>query len=120
MRDYREETEKRIEFISFSLTACQEFARLMPRNKVEYLGGDRTPAELHEMGINGIDYHYSAFDKHPEWVKEAHDLGMLVNVWTVDKEEDIVRMLDLGVDQVTTNEPGLVQRLIAGRETAKR
>lgn len=103
----------RVEFISFSFTACQEFARLMPDNKVEYLGGEKSPAEVFEAGINGIDYHYSQFDAHPEWVAEAHDLGMVVNVWTVDKEEDIRRMLALGVDQVTTNEPELVQKLIA-------
>lgn len=110
----------RVEFISFSFTACKEFARLMPRNKVEYLGGEKSPAEVFEAGINGIDYHYSAFDKHPEWVAEAHELGMLVNVWTVDKEEDIRRMLELGVDQVTTNEPELVQRLIAEFNAAKK
>ena len=110
----------RVEFISFSLSACKEFARLMPKNRVEYLGGEIAPAELHEMGINGIDYHFSALDKHPEWVKEAHDLNMLVNVWTVDKEEDIVRMLDLGVDQVTTNEPELTQRLIADHKAANK
>jgi glycerophosphoryl diester phosphodiesterase len=37
---------------------------------------------------------------------------MVVNVWTVDKEQDILRMLELGVDQITTNEPELAQRLI--------
>ena len=25
--------------------------------------------------------------KHPEWIKEAHDLGLKVNVWTVDETE---------------------------------
>ena len=103
----------RVEFISFSLSACREFARLMPKNRVEYLEGDKTPAELHEMGINGIDFHYSYFNKHPEWVAQAHELGMVVNVWTVDRREDIIHMLQLGVDHVTTNEPELVQQLIA-------
>ena len=104
---------KRVEFISFSLSACREFARLMPKNRVEYLGGEIAPAELHEMGITGIDYHYSVFNKHPEWVKEAHDLGMIVNAWTVNDEKDIIHMLQLGVDHITTNEPCLVQQLIA-------
>lgn len=105
--------EKRIEFISFSLTACQAFAKLMPDNKVEYLEGDLSPAEVKEKGLNGVDYHYQVFFDHPEWVEEAHKLGMIVNTWTVDKEEDIRRVLELGVDQVTTNEPELAQRLIA-------
>ena len=103
----------RVEFISFSLSACETFAKLMPKNRVEYLGGDIAPAELHEKGISGIDYHYSVFDKHPEWVAEAHELGMIVNAWTVNQEEDINRMLALGVDHITTNEPELTQQLIA-------
>lgn len=105
--------EDRVEFISFSLSACVEFARLMPGNRVEYLEGDIAPAELREMGLNGIDYHYTVFDRHPEWVAEAHRLGMLVNAWTVNEEADINRMLQLGVDQITTNEPELAAQLIA-------
>lgn len=110
---------ERVEFISFSLSACKEFARLMPENRVEYLGGEIAPKELKAMGISGIDYHYSVFDQHPEWVKEAHDLGMIVNVWTVNAEEDIKRMLSYGIDHITTNEPELAQRLIAEFEAGK-
>ena len=105
--------QKRVEFISFSLSACEEFARQMPKNRVEYLGGEIAPSELKKRGISGIDYHYSVFDEHPEWVAEAHELGMVVNAWTVNKEEDINRMLALGVDHITTNEPELAQQLIA-------
>lgn len=104
--------EERVEFISFSLSACQEFARLMPDNRVEYLEGVLAPSALKEMGINGIDYHFSVFDENPEWVEEAHRLGMIVNAWTVNQEKDILRMLELGVDHITTNEPELAQRLI--------
>ena len=102
----------RVEFISFSLSACKEFARLMPKNVVEYLGGEIAPAELHEMGISGIDYEYPVFYEHPEWIEEAHELGMVVNTWTVNKEEDMRKLLELGVDQITTNEPELAQRVI--------
>lgn len=102
----------RVEFISFSLSACKEFARLMPKNIVEYLGGEIAPAELHKMGITGIDYEYPVFYEHPEWIGEAHKLGMVVNTWTVNKEEDMRKLLELGVDQITTNEPELAQRVI--------
>ena len=115
----RHKVAERVEFISFSLSACKEFARLMPKNRVEYLGGDIAPAELHEMGISGIDYHYSVFDAHPEWIQEAHSLGMIVNAWTVNDEEDILRMLRLGVDHITTNEPELTATLI-GRFATER
>ena len=48
----------------------------------------------------------------PEWVVEAHNLGMKVNVWTVDEDDDIKRMLLLGVDEVTTNMPEQAMRII--------
>ena len=102
----------RVEFISFSLSACKEFARLMPKNVVEYLGGEIAPAELHKMGITGIDYEYNVLYEHPEWIGEAHKLGMVVNTWTVNQEEDMRKLLELGVDQITTNEPELAQRVI--------
>ena len=57
------------------------------------------------MRINGIDYHYKVFEKKPEWVKEAHELGMKVNVWTVNNTEDIKNMLKLNVDYITTDHP---------------
>lgn len=104
--------EKRTEFISFSMYICKEFARLMPNNEIAYLGGKIAPADLKKMGINAIDYHYSNFQLHPEWVKQAHDLGMKVNVWTVDNPEQIKEMINLGVDYITTNKPELVQSLI--------
>jgi len=104
--------EKKTEFISFSMYICKEFARLMPNNEIAYLGGKIAPADLKKMGINAIDYHYSNFQLHPEWVKQAHDLGMKVNVWTVDNPEQIKEMINLGVDYITTNKPELVQSLI--------
>ena len=112
--------EKRTTFIAFSLTVCEQVAKLMPGNTVQYLNGDLSPKEVYEHGINGIDYHYSCFQQHPEWVKEAHDLGMSVNCWTVNAASDIREMIALGVDQITTNEPTLAQKLICGKSCCKK
>ena len=38
------------------------------------------------------------------WIKEAHDLGMVVNVWTVDNASDMLLYISKGVDFITTNE----------------
>lgn len=107
--------EKRTTFIAFSITVCEQVAKLMPENTIQYLNGDLSPKEVFDRGVNGIDYHYSIFQKHPEWVKEAHDLGMSVNCWTVNAISDIKEMIALGVDQITTNEPTLVQKIIGGK-----
>ncbi len=74
-------------FISFDLDACVMMAQLLPDIPVAYLEGDLSPKQLQEKGITDIDYHWSKFATHPEWVKEAHDLGMTVNVWTVNTPE---------------------------------
>ena len=99
------ELENQVEFISFSLEACKQLAQLMPECMVQYLNGKIPPQKLKEMGIMGLDYHYSNFEQHPEWIKEAHDLGMIVNVWTVNKEDMMQKMIDLGVDYITTDKP---------------
>jgi glycerophosphoryl diester phosphodiesterase len=52
------------------------------------------------------------FDQHPEWVEEAHRCGLKVNAWTTNKEEDLKRMRDLGVDFVTTDHPVEAIRLM--------
>ncbi len=96
-------------FISFDLEACMMMAQLMPDVHVAYLEGDLSPKQLQEKGITDIDYHLSKFDAHPEWVKEAHDLGMIVGVWTVNTPEKAQEMLQLGVDYITTDEPQLMR-----------
>ncbi|MCF0165424.1 MAG: glycerophosphodiester phosphodiesterase [Bacteroidales bacterium] len=97
--------EKCTEFISFSIEICKMLVQKMPGIPVSYLGSTLSPAELHELGITGVDFNFSVFQKNPDWVPEAHALGMSVNVWTVDKKETALEMIDLGVDYITTNYP---------------
>lgn len=97
--------EKQVEYISFSRYICEILAKLTPKSEIAYLAGDISPKELKENGINGIDYHYKVLEKKPEWIKEAHELDMKVNVWTVNKTENIKNMLKLNVDYITTDNP---------------
>ena len=116
IKDHNLYDPSRIMFISFSLNICKRVAQLAPEFTNQYLSGDIAPAELKAMGINGIDYHYQALGNHPEWVSEAHALGMSVNAWTVNNAEDTQKMIGLGVDCITTNAPLLVRELLGDRE----
>jgi len=110
---------KRVMFISFSLNCCRQIAEKCPKFTNQFLEGaerELGPQEIFDMGINGIDYHFSKFYAHPEWVEQAHKLGMSVNVWTVDDEQNIRDMIDLGVDCITTNEPLKVREILGERE----
>ncbi|MDQ0757359.1 inositol monophosphatase family protein [Arthrobacter sp. B3I4] len=51
----------------------------------------------------------------PGLVRAVHALGYKVAVWTVDDEPGMLRMLDAGVDSVTTNRLPDLQRLLRGR-----
>jgi glycerophosphoryl diester phosphodiesterase len=46
-------------------------------------------------------------------VKEAHDLGLTVVVWTVNDPARIAEMLDLGVDGIISDRPDLVRAELA-------
>ncbi|MBR5035529.1 MAG: glycerophosphodiester phosphodiesterase [Bacteroidales bacterium] len=113
---------ERVMFITFSLNMAKRVAELCPEFTNQFLEGaerDLGPQEIHDMGINGIDYHFSKFQAHPEWVEQAHKLGMSVNVWTVDDEQIMRDMIDLGVDCITTNEPLLAREVLGKRELKK-
>ena len=104
--------QKQVEYIAFSLNICEQLAKLTPESEIAYLNGNLPPAELKKKGINGIDYNQKVFEKHPEWVEEAHRLGMKVNVWTVNKEDMMRKFIDMKVDYITTDYPLETQKLL--------
>ena len=112
--------EKKTEYISFSKVVCQRLHEISPESKVAYLNGELSPAQIKEIGLTGIDYNEKVFVKHPEWLQEAKQLGVEVNVWTVDGEENLRHHVNLeGVDLITTNDPEILKGILAEQEAAK-
>ena len=112
--------EKKTEYISFSKVVCQRLHEISPESKVAYLNGELSPAQIKEMGLTGIDYNEKVFVKHPEWLQEAKQLGVEVNVWTVDGEENLRHHVNLeGVDLITTNDPEILKGILAEQEAAR-
>ena len=101
--------EEKTEYISFSMAACLHIHTLLPKAKVAYLEGNLSPKEVKRLGLTGVDYNFSVFEKHPEWLTEAIKNKVEVNVWTVDGEEALRRHVNLkGVDIITTNDPNIL------------
>lgn len=109
----------KVAFISFSHHICQKIAKEAPKFTNCYLSGDIAPSKLALEGINGIDYQFKKLVANPSWVKEAKELGMSVWSWTVNKREDIMKMIELGVHGITTNEPLLVRDILGSKELRK-
>ena len=104
--------QNRVEYISFGINFVQQAKRLHPEAPIYYLNGDLTPQIIKKMGLAGIDYNLNVINKNPNWVAESHDLGLKVNVWTVNKAEDIQSLIDLKVDFITTDEPLLARDIL--------
>lgn len=104
--------EKWVDYIAFDYDMCQKIIALDPEANVAYLEGDKTPEELKEAGFYGLDYHYSILRKNAHWIEEAHQLGLTVNAWTVNKKEDMLWLLDRKVRFISTDEPELLFEMI--------
>lgn len=104
--------EDQCEYISFSLNICKALKRQNPQVKVQYLNGDLSPAEIKNLGFEGMDYHYKIWTKeHPEWLSEAKKLGLVTNAWTVNDAEIFLQLQQSGLDFVTTNTPDIFKNL---------
>lgn len=104
--------EEWVEYIAFDYDACKRIIELDPKAKVYYLNGDKTPAEAKKDGLFGLDYHFNVYKKNPTWIREAKNLGLVVNVWTVNTQEEMTNLLDQDVEFITTDQPALLLDVI--------
>ena len=98
------------EAVNMVLNMVQELVKQTKR-PILYLNGV-APDVLKSIGGTGADYHINVFKKNPEWIKQLHNLGLEVNIWTVSDPEGIQWCIDNGADYITTNNPELVQKMI--------
>ena len=76
--------------------------------------------ELPELikALGGSAWHPNYKDVNKEIVQTSHDKGLPVNVWTVNRESDMLRMIDYGVDGIMTDYP-LKLRELCEKENIK-
>ena len=61
---------------------------------------------VRQYGIPIVDRHL---------LRMAHDRGLQVHVWTIDDSGEMVRLLDLGVDGIMTDHPGVLRQVLIDR-----
>lgn len=105
--------EKWVDYISFDYDMCEKIIAVDPEANVAYLYGNKSPEELNKAGFFGLDYHFSILKNKPEWIDDSHRLGLTVNAWTVNKEEDMQWLLERDVRFISTDEPELLFELIS-------
>lgn len=105
--------EEWVEYIAFDYDGCKRIIEREPKAKVYYLNGDVAPAQAKQDGLYGLDYHFSVYKKNPTWIQEAHDLGLVVNAWTVNTTDEMNNLLVQHVEYITTDDPVLLLNVIA-------
>lgn len=101
-----------VDYIAFDYDVCKKVKSLTPEAAATYLNGDKSPAQLAADQLNGFDYHQSIIRKNEAWIREAQQLKLTTNVWTVNTKADLSWLLDQHVDFITTNEPELLLTLV--------
>ena len=94
-------------YISFDYEILKKLLEIDPHLSTQDLKGDVAPEQLKADGISGADYHFSVFQKNPQWIASAQKNGIVLNAWTVNEEKDIRWLLKNKFDFITTNEPEL-------------
>ncbi len=100
-----------VEYIAFNFETCQGIAAADKSAVVGYLNGDKSPAEAEAAGIKSIDYQMSVFNSNPTWIADAKAKGIVVNVWTVNTDSELVSAVAKGVDRITTDNPDRIAEL---------
>lgn len=104
---------KLVDYICFDYDAGLRILELDPKADVAYLNGDKTPAQAKKDGYTGLDYHFSVYRKNPTWIKEAKELGLTINSWTVNSREEMLHLISQDVEFISTDEPELLMELLA-------
>lgn len=90
-------------FISFDLANCICVRQCLPDQRIQYLVQEVTEEIISQLVQYGfaLDADYRTITR--ERVAACQKAGIAVNVWTVNTVETAEKMLEFGVDYITTN-----------------
>jgi glycerophosphoryl diester phosphodiesterase len=100
--------QQMVVYISFDYDILKKIVEIDPQIITQYLDGNKTPEELKADGISGVDYNFSVFKNHPEWIERAKKNNISLNAWTVNDVSEMKWLLVNNFDFITTNEPELL------------
>lgn len=103
-------------YISFDYEILKQIREIDQKTVLQYLEGNKSPKEVKLDKISGVDYHYSVFKKHPEWIKEAKENNIMLNAWTVNEAPDMDWIIEHKFNYITTNEPELLKERLKAKK----
>ncbi|MBL1408895.1 glycerophosphodiester phosphodiesterase [Sphingobacterium faecale] len=102
--------ETYVDYIGFDYEGCKLIKKLDPKAKITYVNWkhDKEPAQLKTDGFYAVDYNYKVYLENPALIKSFRDLGIKLNVWTVNTADDMKWFVDKDFDYITTDHPHLL------------
>lgn len=109
---------RRVLYSSFDHYCLSRIKSLLPTAKTGLLYSNR----MYEPWIYAGELRASAL--HPKfstvkgaaYIKNAHEVGLKVNVWTVDSPKDMKKAIAFGVDGIITNVPNIARKVLEESE----
>jgi glycerophosphoryl diester phosphodiesterase len=106
----------RVLFSSFNHIALRRAKKIAPHIPGGLLHAPDMPLPLRQLWLSPFVVHEARHPKHTmvnaEYVTQAHRRGLLVNTWTVDEPDEMIRLIDLEVDCIITNQPDVLHSII--------
>ncbi len=90
-------------FISFFLDNLKDLRQLYPDANIQYLVQRFDDDVLNKLKKYKLDLDIGHWVCSKEVIDTCHKNGIRVNCWTVDNPGDAERLIDYGVDYITTN-----------------
>ncbi len=110
--------ENQVIYSSFSHSSILKMQQYVTKEHTAFLFCDgwlnvAEYGQTHKVQAIHPDMTYLELEK---LVRECHEKGMKVHVWTVNEEEHALKLCDMGVDAIITNHPGKMRELYWGCE----
>ena len=98
-----EEYLEKVIFISFSFDNLVDLRKIVPGQAAQFLTSRLTDEVIERISEHKLDLDVQHGQLTPEWMEKLHARGITVNCWTCDSSERAAELIEMGVDQITTN-----------------
>jgi glycerophosphoryl diester phosphodiesterase len=94
---------------SLNAAGLAEVRRRDPRLRIGYIVG-KSVGDITRLDVDFLSLHQGEVT--PRLLRLAGARGLPVHAWTVNRREDMVRLLSLGVDNLITDDPALAVEVV--------
>lgn len=109
----KEKFDKNCIVTSSNYNVLKQVRKLNPSIKIGYIN-HKSLKDLETMDVD--IYSLDGRIVNRSFIEKAHRKGRQVHVWTINKEDDMVKYINLGVDNIITDRPNRLKAVVAKRK----